>query len=149
MTQQKRERELHPRRSLGQPSPKLPQCTLPLPEAPLKPKNSASSVPVREDTPWPGTGKMLGNLFKDRNWLLLKDYLVSENRKEDTNVASARPPLKEEPKVEEQVTSPKAENVVGAQIVLSESLKGRKKKVSSSRSHHQMSQGLKPKDLIP
>ena len=33
-----------------------------LPKAPPKPKNSTPlhSVPVREDTPWPGTGKMLG-----------------------------------------------------------------------------------------
>ena len=34
--------------------------------------------------------------------------MVTE-KKEDTNVASTRPPLKEEPKVEEQATSPKAE----------------------------------------
>ena len=80
----------------------------PILEAPPKAKSSASSVPIREDTPWPGAGKMSGNLFEDRNWLLPKNYLVTE-RKEDTNVASARPPLKEEPKAEEQATSPKAE----------------------------------------
>ena len=34
--------------------------------------------------------------------------MVTE-KKEDTNIASARPPLKEEPKVEEQATSLKAE----------------------------------------
>ena len=51
---------------------------------------------------------MLENLFKDRNWLLPKDYLVIE-KKEDIDVASAGPPLKEEPKAEEQATSPKAE----------------------------------------
>ena len=57
--------------------PATPKPTIvcpPLPEAPPKPRNSAPlpSVPVREDTPWPGTGKMLGNLFEDRNWLLPK-----------------------------------------------------------------------------
>ena len=46
----------------------------PLPEAPPKAKNSMPlpSVPARGDTPWPITGKMLGNLFEDRNWLLPK-----------------------------------------------------------------------------
>ena len=81
-------------------TPKITAMHSPLPEAPPKPKNSASSVPVREDTPWPSTGKMSGNLFEDRDWLLPKNYLVTEN-KEDTNIASARPPLKEEPKAEE------------------------------------------------
>ena len=52
---------------------------------------------------------MLGNVFEDRNWLLPKNYLVTENKNEDTSVASTRPPLKEEPRVEEQATSPKAE----------------------------------------
>ena len=89
-------------------TPKITAMHPPLPEAQPKPKSSASSVPVREDTPYPGTGKMSGNLFKDRNWLLPKNYLVTEN-KEDTNVASARPPLKEEPKAEEEATSLKAE----------------------------------------
>ena len=58
----------------------------------------------------PSTGKTSGNLFEDRNWLLPKNYLVTENRNESTTgVTSPRPPLKEEPKREEQVISPKAE----------------------------------------
>ena len=81
----------------------------PLLEAPPKPKSSTSSAPVREDTPWPSTDKMLGNLFEDRNWMLPKDYLVTENKKEVTIVATTRPPLKEEPKMEEQATSQKEE----------------------------------------
>ena len=82
----------------------------PLPEAPPKPKNNTPSVQVIEDTPWPSTGKMSGYLFKDRNWLLPKNYLVTDNKNENaTSVASPRPPLKEEPKMEEQATSPKAE----------------------------------------
>ena len=65
-------------------------------------------MPVREDTLWPGGGKMSGNLFEDRNWLLPKDYLVTENKNESmTGVTSPRPPLKEEPNMEEQVISPK------------------------------------------
>ena len=52
---------------------------------------------------------MFGNLFKDRKWLLPKDYLVTENKKEDTIVATTKPPLKEEPKAEEQATSLKEE----------------------------------------
>ena len=64
-----------------------------------------------EDTPWHGTGKMLGNLFEDRNWLLPKNYLATENKNDSmTGVTSPRPPLKEEPKIDEQsVISLKAE----------------------------------------
>ena len=45
---------------------------LPLPEAPPKPKNDAPlpSMPVHKSTPWHRAGKMSGNLFEDRNWLL-------------------------------------------------------------------------------
>ena len=85
----------------------------PLPEAPPKPKNSVPllSVPVREDTPWPGAGKMSGNLFKDRNWLLPKNYLATENKNENaTGITSPKLSLKEEPKIGEQsIISPKTE----------------------------------------
>ena len=105
----KRERAT-PKKKFRPATPKITTTCPPLPEAPPKPKNNTSSVPVREDTPWPGTGKMLENLFKDRNWLLPKNYLVTENKSENvTSVASPRPPLKEEPKTEEQATGPKAE----------------------------------------
>ena len=67
----------------------------PLPEATPKPKNSAAlpSVPAREDTPWPSTGKMLGNLFEDRNWLLPKNYLATENKSENVTVSLVQNPL--------------------------------------------------------
>ena len=107
-TTEKRKRAA-PRKKLRPATPKITTTCLPLLGAPPKAKSSASSVPVREDTPWPGTGKMSGNHFEDRNWLLPKNYLVTENKKEDTDVASARPPLKKEPKAEEQATSPKTE----------------------------------------
>ena len=89
-----------PKKKFRPATPRVAAMHPPLPQAPPKPESSASSAPVREDTPWPGTGKMLGNLFEDRNWLLPKDYLVAENKKEDTTIATTKPPLKEEPKME-------------------------------------------------
>ena len=96
--------------------PATPKPTItcpPLPEAPPNPKNSTPlpSVPVREDTPWPSTGKMLENLFEDRYWLLPKNYLATENKSENaTGATSPRPPLKEKPNTDEQsVVSPKVE----------------------------------------
>ena len=69
--------------------PATPRATMtcpPLPQAPPKSTNDAATTPapamVREDTPWPGTGKMSGNLFQDRNWLLPKGYLAMEGEKE-------------------------------------------------------------------
>ena len=111
MTHQKGGRELHPRKSLGQPPPRAAAMHPPLPQAPPKPSNGASSAPatVREDTPWPRTGKMLDNLFEERNLLLLKDYLVTENKKEDTTIDTPKPPLKEESKMGEQASSQKEE----------------------------------------
>ena len=52
---------------------------------------------VREDTPWPGTGKMSGNLFVERNWPIPQDYLAIEDKKEDATVA--KPPSIEESKM--------------------------------------------------
>ena len=64
------------------------------------------NVPVCESTPWPGAGKVSGNLFEDRNRLLLPNYLDNENKNEHknmTSITSPRPPVKEEePKVNEQ-----------------------------------------------
>ena len=93
-------------------SPATPRTTMmhpPFPQATPKPTNSASSAPVtvREDTPWPSTGKMLGYLFEEGNWVLLKDYLVTEDKKEDATIA--KPPLKEESKTGEQTSSQKEE----------------------------------------
>ena len=108
-TTEKRKRAT-PKKKFRPATSKVTATCPPLPEAPSKPRNNTPSVPVREDTPWPSTGKMLGNLFEDMNWLLPKNYLVTENKNENvTSVASPRPPLKEEPKMEEQATSPKAE----------------------------------------
>ena len=81
----------------------------PLLQAPPKPTSDAAaasaSVTVREDTPWPSTGKMSGNLFEDRNWLLPKGYLAMEGRKEEVT----RPYLKEEGKAGKQNPNQKEE----------------------------------------
>ena len=102
-----------PKKKFRSATPKPTITCPPLPEAPPKPKNSAPLplVPAREDTPWPSTGKMSENLFEDRNWLLPKNYLATEKKSENaTGTTSPRPPLKEEPKIDEQsVVSPKAE----------------------------------------
>ena len=72
-----------------------------------KPTNGADdTVTVREDTPWPSAGKMSGNLFEERNWVLPKDYLAIEGKKEET---MAKPPPKEEPKMGEQTSNQKEE----------------------------------------
>ena len=67
-TVEKRKRAT-PKKKFRPATPKITAMHPPLPEAPPKPKSSvsASSAPVREDTPWPGIGKMSGNLFEDRN----------------------------------------------------------------------------------
>ena len=148
-TTEKRKRATH-KKKFRPVTPKITTTCPPLPEAPPKPKNNAPSVPVREDTPWLNAGKMLGNLFEGRDWLLPKNYLVTENKNEDmTSVASPRPPLKEEPKMEEQAISPKVEKCSWDPDCLSVNPKRKRKKISNSRSHHQMYQGLKLKDLIP
>ena len=76
----------------------------PLPQVPPKPSNKVPTT-VRADTPGPGAGKMSGNLFEERNWLLQKGYLAIENKKDDTDT----PSLKEEPKSEKQSDNPKEE----------------------------------------
>ena len=82
---------------------------LPLLQTAPRPTNGASAAPVtvREDNPWLGTGKMLGNLFVERNWLIPKDYLAIDDKKEDTAVA--KPPPVEQSKMGEQTSSQKEE----------------------------------------
>ena len=71
-----------PKKKFRPATPRATAMCPPLPQAPLKHTNSASSAPVtvREDTPWPSTGKMLGNLFEERNWVLPKKRLFSHRR---------------------------------------------------------------------
>ena len=81
----------------------------PLSQATPRPTDGASSAPVtvKEDTLWPCAGKMSGNLFEERNWVLPKDYLATKDKKEDGTIA--RTPLKEESKTGEQTSSQKEE----------------------------------------
>ena len=90
--------------------PATPKATcLPFLQTTPRPANGASAAPVtvREDTPWPGTGKMLGSLFVERNWTIPKDYLAIEDKKEDATIAKP-PPIKES-KMGEQTSSQKEE----------------------------------------
>ena len=67
-------------------------------------------APIHKSTPWPEAGKMSRNLFKERkDWLLPPNYL-DNNAKGMASATSPEPPIKEEPKTQEQPsTSPKAE----------------------------------------
>ena len=89
-----RRKTITPKRKFRPVTPKVTATNPPLPQAPLKPCNKVPPT-VRADTPWPGTGKMSGNLFDDRQWLLQKGYLATQNKKENIDI----PSLKEEPKV--------------------------------------------------
>ena len=88
---------ISPKRKFRPVTPKVTTTCPPLPQVPPKPSNEVPPT-VRADTPWPGAGKMSGNLFEDRNWLLPKGYLAIENKKYDIDT----PSLKEELKVEKQ-----------------------------------------------
>ena len=87
-------------------APKPTTTCLPLPEVPPKPKNDVSDsrpVPFCKSTLWPGAGKMSGNWFEDRNWLLLPNYLSNDNEnkteselKNTARVTNPRPLIKEE-----------------------------------------------------
>ena len=94
-------RTVTPKRKFRLVVPKTTVTCSPLPKTPPKPASNAAaaSMPmtVRQDTPWPGTGNMSGNLFQDRNWLLLKDYLATEKKEE-----MAKPYPEEGDKMEEQ-----------------------------------------------
>ena len=95
-------RTVTPKRRFRPATPKTTVTHSPLPQAPPKPNSNAvaASAPtmVRQDSPWPGAGKMSGNLLQDRNWLLPKDYLAVEGEKKEM----AKPYPKEEDKTEEQ-----------------------------------------------
>ena len=87
---------IKPKRKFRPFTPKVTATTPPIPQAHPKPSYKVSPTVVRADTPWPGAGEMLGNLFKERNWPLPKGYLAMENKKNDIDIHS----LKEEPKAE-------------------------------------------------
>ena len=69
-----------------------------VPEAPENRPPHLEKAQVCKCTPWPGTGRMSGNLFEDRNWLLPPNYLNNDCK----NATSPKSPIKEEPKTGEQ-----------------------------------------------
>ena len=97
----KERKTVTPKRRFRLATPKATSMHSPLPQAPPKPtcNAAAASAPtmVRQDTPQPSAGKMSGNLFQDRNWLLLKGYLTTGGEKEEM----AKPYPKEEDKMGE------------------------------------------------
>ena len=69
-----------------------------VPEAPENRPPPLEKAQVCKSTPWPGPGRMSGNLFEDRNWLLPPNYLNNDCK----NATSPKSPIKEEPKTGEQ-----------------------------------------------
>ena len=67
-------------------------------EAPENRPLPLEKAQVHESTPWPGAGRMSGNLFEDRNWLLPPSYLNNDCK----NATIPKSPIKEEPKTGEQ-----------------------------------------------
>ena len=120
---EKRKRAVPTKRFRPSTAPKPSRTAVHLPatvfEAPanVKPQTDASEnrpppfedAPVCKSTPWPSAGKMSGNLFEDRNWLVPPNYLNNDN-KNTTGIASPKPPINEESKIVEQsIISLKAE----------------------------------------
>ena len=66
-----RRKTIMPKGKFRPATPKITVTNPPLLQAPPKPNNDNPPT-VREDTPWPGTSKMSGNLFKERDWPLQK-----------------------------------------------------------------------------
>ena len=102
-------------------------------------------APVCKSTPWPGAGKISGNLFEERkDWLLPPNYPNNNGSKDMTSVTSPKPPIKEEPKTEEQsLTSPKTEKCGWGPNCPFCKIKKRKKKIgmaiaryNCNRKHH-------------
>ena len=54
--------------------------SMPNPKQMLQKPLSLEDAPVCKSTPWLSAGKMSGNLFKDRNWLLPPNYLNNESK---------------------------------------------------------------------
>ena len=67
-----------------------PMTVAKVPEAPENRPLPLEKVQVCESTPWSGTGRMSGNLFEDRNWLLPPNYLNNDHK----NETSPNPPLR-------------------------------------------------------
>ena len=80
---------------------KAPINVKPQTDAPENKLPHVESAPVHKSTAWPGAGRMSGNLFEDRNWLLPPNY-PNNDSKDATGITSPKPSIKEEPKIGEQ-----------------------------------------------
>ena len=87
-TMQKRKRAASTKRfrpsTAPKPSKAATQPPATAPKALEDPENrppTLEKAPVYKSTPWPGAGRMLGNLFEDRNWLLPPNYLNNDCKK--------------------------------------------------------------------
>ena len=88
---------------------KAPINVKPQTDAPENRPPPLENAPVQVSTPWPSAGKMSGNLFKDRNWLLPPNYL-NNGSKDTAGITIPKSLIKEEPEVRKQsIISPKAE----------------------------------------
>ena len=137
-------------------APKLTAMCLPLPEAPPKPKNDVpDSQPLPSVPVCKSTGKMSGNLFEYRNWLLPPNYLDNgnENKTESepkiaAGVTSPRPQVKEEEEPKKMTNLQK--NAVGDQIALFVNPRRREKnktRCNSIRCHpNQNCKNCRPED---
>ena len=99
-TAKKRKRAVSTIRFRPSTDPK-PNETAAQPPAPEDPENKPpplEKTSVCESTPWPGAGRMPGNLFEDRNWLFPPNYL-NKYLKKATILKST---IKKEPKTGEQ-----------------------------------------------
>ena len=81
--------------------PGAPVNVKPKTDAPENRPQPLGNAPVHESTPWPGAGRISGNLFEDRNWLLPTNYLNSDS-KNATGITSPIPSIKEESKIGEK-----------------------------------------------
>ena len=97
-TVEKRKRAVPTKRYMPSTAPKssetatqLPVTVSRVPEAPENRPPPLEKVQVCESTPWPSAGRMSGNFFEERNWLLPPNYL-NHNLK---NATSPRSHMKE------------------------------------------------------
>ena len=96
---------MHPSATIS----KAPVNVKPQTDAPENRPPPLENASVCKSTPWPSAGRMSGNLFEDRNWLLPPNYLNSDS-KNATGITSPKPSIKEEPKIGEQSNiSPKTD----------------------------------------
>ena len=82
--------------------------------------------------------KLSDNLFEDRDWLLLPNYLSNDNEnktksepKNTASVTSPRPPVKEE-----ECKTNDQENAVGDQVSLFANPRRKRKRASHSSKRH-------------